>query len=458
MAGIPSMVVTRAGFSQIVGNAFAGFGFPAEGPTVYEFPNEMFDAGSDLTPLQENADKIVYGLTKWEPKIKAEGIYKADQKVTVQGTNYEEALANLNALFLKNLWGDGLTVLPATEERVNWILTGTDLPRDQVIGTILPRGGIATVEDAAIALAMVGGRPEYMPVLLAGIEAIVDPAMVHEGWQATTNSNAPALIVSGPIAKQIRLSSGYGCLGPDPQHPAGSVIGRAIRLMLQDLGGATPGIGTMAIYGGAYRHGIVIAEDEAGLLEGWPSLAEERGFQKGANVVTASVVHSQQNVLWDFGSEDLNERVITKVAAVMAGPNQNRTWHPDKDVSNGILLLPRGFVASLADVNGYSKASLKQALWERSVTPWSKQVEWGHSDFLVRIMGGPEGEDLPITPRPEQIMIVVAGGEQSGHGYWMQGGFAGSQNVSKEIHLPAQGTWDALIAQAEADLGPMPAW
>ncbi|MCL2670206.1 MAG: hypothetical protein FWE89_05925, partial [Syntrophaceae bacterium] len=66
--GIPTMIVTRQGFTQIVGNAFAGMGFPAEGPVVYEFPNPMFNVGGDLSPISENMDKIVYGLTKWQPK------------------------------------------------------------------------------------------------------------------------------------------------------------------------------------------------------------------------------------------------------------------------------------------------------------------------------------------------------------------------------------------------------
>ncbi len=74
------MVVTREGFSQVVANAFAGLGFPAEAPTVYEFPIEMFLPGSDLTPIKENIDKIVYGLTKWEPKIKEKGVYQPRRK------------------------------------------------------------------------------------------------------------------------------------------------------------------------------------------------------------------------------------------------------------------------------------------------------------------------------------------------------------------------------------------
>jgi hypothetical protein len=178
------VVITRQGFSQVVANGFAGLGFADEAPTVHEFPIEMFLIGSDLTPLKEHFDTFVYGLTKWEPKSKAKGV-RSPSKVTVQGKDYQDALTNMNNLFLKNMWSDGLPITPATDERVNWILTGTDLSRDKVIGKIMPRGGIATVETLAVSLAIAGGRPEYLPVLIASVEAIMDPDFELERWPST---------------------------------------------------------------------------------------------------------------------------------------------------------------------------------------------------------------------------------------------------------------------------------
>ena len=172
--GIPTTVVTRKGFTQVVNNAFAGLGFPAEAPVTYEFPMEMFIPGSDLTPLGTNIDKIIDGLTRWQPKIKSKGVYHP-ATVTVQGKDYREAVAEMNDLFLRNLWSDGLPLLPATEERVRYMLTGTDLKPDTVIGKITPRGGIATVQDIAVSLTMAGGRPEYLPILIAAVEAISQP-------------------------------------------------------------------------------------------------------------------------------------------------------------------------------------------------------------------------------------------------------------------------------------------
>jgi len=168
------MVVTRQGFTQVVQNAFAGFGFsPNEAPTMYEFPTELFIPGSDLTPINENIDKIIAGLTSWKPKTTSTGVVNAGANITVTGPDYPTALDNLNATFEQKLWTDGLPVYAPTQERVNWILQGTDMKPDDVIGSILPRGGIGTVRQMAIALAMAGGRPEYLPVVVAIAQVLV---------------------------------------------------------------------------------------------------------------------------------------------------------------------------------------------------------------------------------------------------------------------------------------------
>ncbi len=293
--GIPTVIVTREGFSQVVANAFAGMEFPAESSHVV-YPVGMFVQGSDLTPIENKIDELIAGLTKWKPKIKDISVI-TPTKVRVEGKDYEEAVDNVNKLFLRNMWSDGLPIGPPTKERVNWLLRGTDLSPDKVVTKILPRGGIVTVETIAVNLAMAGGRPEYMPVLIAAVEAISAPQSQHHRWNTTTCSVYPAVIVNGPITKQIRLSSGYGCLGPDPLHPAGASIGRAIRFLLQDAGGAIPGIGTMSIFGGPARYtNIVFAEDEGGVPFDWESLNVEQGFPRGSNVVTTYAVASTTNI------------------------------------------------------------------------------------------------------------------------------------------------------------------
>jgi hypothetical protein len=204
--------VQRVEFVEVVQNAISGFGFPPEAAAV-SFPIYLFLVDSDLTPVKENIDKFIDGLTKWQPSIKEKKALEPPP-VTIQGKDFEDNLNQMNRLFARNRWGDGLPLLPATPEKVKWILRGTDTPPGTKVGKILPRGRIATVNTLAIALAMAGGRPEYLPVLIAAVEAMTDPGLNHQSWQATSCSIFPAVIVDGPIAKQIRLNSGFGLLAP----------------------------------------------------------------------------------------------------------------------------------------------------------------------------------------------------------------------------------------------------
>jgi len=425
---------------------------------VYEFPVEMFLAGADLTPITENIDKIIAALTEWEPERKETGVI-TPAKVTAEGKDYQEAVHNMDMLFLREMWGDGLPIIPATEEWVDWILTGTDLPRDEVIGQVNPRAGLASVEAIAVALAMAGGRPEYLPVLIAAVKAITTPKWGLERMQATTASIFPAVIVNGPAAQEMRLSASYGCLGPDPLRPAGGPIGRALRLILQDMGGAVPGIGTMAIYGGMRYTNAVFAEDEEGLPSGWKSLAEDRGFARGSNVVTvtpAGSVNNERLVKSDTPEKYALENLYL-MATFMGTPHNNMyagTWDADPDFPSGVVMMGRGFAEAVAG-EGWSKEEVKTFLWENSKVAWSELVRTGLTTVAMKCAGTSEGEPVPLTVNPEQLVVVVTGGIQSGHNYWMQVGSGQYRQQSAEIELPAN--WDELLKQAEEDLGPPPA-
>lgn len=451
--GIPTVLVTREGFQQVVANAFAGMEFPAEASHVI-YPVEMFLSSSDLTPLEEKMDELIAGLTQWKPKAKEKKVV-TPPKISIEGKDYEEAVDNLNKLFLRNMWGDGLPIIPPTERRVNWLLTGTELSPDKVVAKILPRGGIVTVETIAANLAMAGGRPEYMPVLIAAVEAISHPLSRHQSMNATTCSVYPVVIANGPVARQIRLGCGYACLGPDPLHPAGASIGRAIRFLLQDAGGAIPGIGTMSIYGGPARYtNVVFAEDEEGIPSDWEPLNVEQGFPPRSNTVTTYAVASTTNI---FGAEagDKEQALFSLglAAGIMGTPNRNywlACYNPEG--AAGFLLMARGTAQGLSGL-GWSKEEVKTYLWENSKVAASKLV--GHAGAGQLNRRYTLQDPMPITMSPKGIKIVVAGGLQSGHMMWLQVGCCPEQVTSAEVKLPAN--WDKLLKKAEEDLGPLPA-
>ena len=225
---------------------------------------------------------------------------------------------------------------------------------------------------------MAGGRPEYLPVLIAAVEAILDPLVYHQHMQTTTGSCHPAVVVNGPIAKQIRLNSGYGCLGPSPIYPAGGPLGRALRLLLMNMGGAVPGKGSMSLYGGPGRYtGLIFAEDEECLPSDWKRLNVERGFAPGTNTVTVLACAGTTEV-WRGAAQEETEalKTITNFADTMrvpCGGYFGQVYSPDG--APGILLIGNVAAEGFSKL-GWSKEKVKELLWENSKFPdtaWLKK-------------------------------------------------------------------------------------
>jgi len=450
--GIPAVVVQREEFIRVTQNAVAGFGFPAEVAMVI-FPVSLFLVGSSLTPLRPKIDSFIEGLTRWKPAT--QGAQTMDPPpIEIRGKDYEENLTQMNRIFLARQWGDGLPLLPPTEERVEWILRGTDLPSATRIGKILPQGRLATVKTVAVALAMAGGRPEYLAVLIAAVEALMDSGLAHHSWQATSSSVYPAVIVNGPVAGQIRLNSGFGLLGPDALHPAGGVIGRALRFLLQNVGGAVPGSGTMSQFGGMRFTNAVFAEDEEGLPPGWEPLSVEYfGARRGENFLALYPVSSATNITRrGTGKERPQEEALQslyRIAAYMEAPNINGLKGYEEGAP-GILLISSTTALQLANL-GWSKEKIKVFLWENSRISLSRLKQTGMLNYIVEREMDPQSlpDPWPITRRAQNLMLVVAGGRHPTQAYWMQGA-QGPKAVSARIRLPAR--WGQLIREAEAEL------
>ena len=436
-------------------NAVAGLGLAPDAAMV-TFPIDMFLPGSDLAPLKARKREFYNGLTRWQPDF-ARAAAGGNPMLAVEGASYEDALVKANNLLITNLWGDGLPLWPATRERVDWIIRGTVLPRTHVLGKFPPRGGITTVETCAIALAMAGGRPEYLPVLIAAVEACFDPTTNFEQLQAASGGAFPVIVVNGPIAKQIRLNSGFGCLGPDPQRPAGAGIGRALRLLQQNVGGALPGIGTMANYGGMRYTNVVFAEDKEGLPPGWASHAAERhGFAPDANAVSLVFANGMTNIRRRGAKKETPEEDtvngLWRIADFMRTPNLAglNGWEQG---TPGILMFPRVVAQTMAGL-GWSKAKIREFLWENSKIPMAQMRRAGGPAW-IEIDANPvtraslELDPWPITMKPDNIVLIVAGGSHPTNSYWLQG--YSPRVIGREIRVPE--AFDRLLADADRDLG-----
>ena len=433
----------------------AGIGFDQD-VSMVTFPIDTFLVGSDISPIGEALQNFVDGLTTWRPASSETGL-KSPPRVPIEANGYEAAVDKMNRMFITNTWGDGLPLNPPSTERVDWIMTGIDMARDAVIGKFMPRGGIATVETIAVSLAMAGGRPEYLPVLIAAVDGFLDPGLEHDKVQATSGSTFPVIIVNGPIAEEIRLNSGFGLLGPDPQHPAGASIGRALRLLQQNVGGALPGVGTMAIFGAMRTTNAVFAEDEAGLPEGWdPVGTSQFGFERGENAVTVVIATGASNIMRrGVGKETAEEEAeqgLRRVASYLASANGHYTWG-HAEGTPGVLLMPRVVARQLNDL-GWDKARIKSFLWKNSKIPWAEVEKTGLKQW-IEAAAHPDtvasaGEDpWAICRKPEQLILVVAGGEHPTHNFWMQA--ASVKIAGRRISTPEN--WDALIATADDELG-----
>lgn len=434
-------------------NAISGLGLPPEAAMV-TFPIALFLPGSDISAVEARKGEFYDGLTRWSPA--ASGGTGADSRMlSVTAATDEDALAKANHVMLSQLWGDGLPLWPPTRRRVDWILRGTPLSRTHVLGTFPPRGGVATVETCAIALAMAGGRPEYLPVLIAAVDAFLDPESGSEQLQAASGSAFPVIIVNGPIGAQIRLNSGFGCLGPDPEHPAGASIGRALRLMQQNVGGARPGVGTMANYGGLRHTNVVFAEDEANMPAGWPAHGVERhGFAPGGNTISLAFANGATNIRRRGAKKETPEedalQGMHRMADFMRVPNLAGLAGYERGTP-GILMIPGVVVQTMTGL-GWTKRSMREFLWEHSRIP-AEHLRRAGGRAWIEIDASPitrDSVDLdpwPITRAPDNIVLIVAGGGHPTNSYWLQGYSPGV--VGREIQVP--GDFARLLDEAEAD-------
>jgi hypothetical protein len=331
----------------------------------------------------------------------------------------------LNKFYMKRRWGDGLIIAPPTQEAVQRMLLHTKRAPDEIVATIAPGMGAATVEYIAIQGVMAGCYPEYLPVLIAAAEAVAEPKFHLQAMQATTNPAAIWLIVNGPIARWLEVNGGAGCLGQGTW--ANATLGRALRLILQNIGGALPGEMDKATQGQPGKYTFCCAENEE--ASPWEPLHVERGFAADANTVSVAGVLGT----WSMNmTARKGEEVIAMIGDTMQYPASSDYIHAG---SPFVLLSPQH--ANLFHREGWDKAEVKRRLWEASKMRAGrhKGSEFDRMTTARRAELGEIGPDtmLPISENPEDLNIVVAGGPGS-HSVFMPVS-AYTRSVTREIVL-----------------------
>lgn len=303
-----------------------------------------------------------------------------------------------NELFYRRGWTDGLPIVPPTLNRVAAMVKMLGRGRDTVLGQLDPLGGLATIEKVAANAVMAGCAVAHFPVVVAAVEGIVDTDFYLNGIQTTDENVTPLMIVNGPMVQSLQLNGSFGALGPGWQ--ANACIGRALRLVMHNIGGGWPAAVSFAGLGQPGRYTLCLAENEA--QSPWAPLHVEHGFNASDSVVTLLRAESAINVTG--GLEELASVMGSSASAfsVMYGGRV------------GVVVAP--FTAQECAKRGMSKDDVKSYLhthgripvaqWERS---WSYTVKTDF-DWPDWILAARESGMIPVVASPGDITLIVAGG------------------------------------------------
>ncbi|MFC1981687.1 hypothetical protein ACFLVN_05565 [Chloroflexota bacterium] len=298
-------------------------------------------------------------------------------------------------------WGDGLPVVPPTEERVHQMIDYTCEDPDRVVAEVAPLGGEATIEKIAINAVMAGCLPEYMPVLVAVVEAMAPQEFNLTAIQTTTNPVTVLTIVNGPIRHKIKLNCTRGCMGPG--YRANATIGRAIRFILLNIGCGIPDTVDKAIHGMPGKYTFCFGEDEEG--NPWQPFHVDKGFDKETSTVTVIGAQATHNVLTN--SPD-TATFLKLVANSMSTMGNN-----DMVLGGGqpVVVITSAHAAILAG-EGFSKKIVKDFLFANAGVPVAEYP----------ILGTTAGKDIYVANgkvmpcrTADDIMLVVAGADNPLH-------------------------------------------
>lgn len=326
---------------------------------------------------------------------------------------------------------DGLPVVPPTEERMQRMLAATSRSADEVVALVPPNYGEATVEKIAINAVMAGCKPEYLPVVLAGVEAMCDERVSLHGVQGTTHTATPLFIVNGPIRTQLDINCAAGVFGSGWR--ANATMGRALRLIMTNIGGARPGEIDKSCMGHAGKYAYFIGEYEE--ISPWEPLHVERGFDPEQSTISVYCCDAPQCLT------NNNSRTAAGILRTI-GAGMATGWS-DKNYLAGsyMLVMSPEHARTIAD-DGMSKQDAKRFLYENvrrplgEIVPTANDAEGFDRKRLPAWLDA--SSDATLVPKvvsPESIILLVAGGTAGRFTLHMVGwgGGSGTQLVTMPI-------------------------
>ena len=322
-------------------------------------------------------------------------------------------------------WSDGLPLVPPTPLRVTRMLSSTDRSANEIVGSVPPDNRPCTIEKIAINAVMAGCKPDYLQVVIAALKAALKDEFCMHGLLCTTYFSTPVMIVNGPITKQIGMNSGVNALGQGNR--ANATIGRALQLIVRNVGGGIPGGIDRATLGNPGKYTFCFCEDESDAE--WPSLSMDRGYTREDSVVNLFAGSGVQPFVDQQSRQP--DSLVKNLANSLRSVANTRSF----GMADAIIVISPEHRRVLRE-GGWTKPNLKQALYDELKTPGADIIRG--KDGIAE--GMPEKfKDILLNKfRDDGLHIVGAGGKAgmfsaiiSG---WLASGEKGSQLVSQQIN------------------------
>lgn len=350
--------------------------------------------------------EVLKAAIEWQPPAKppsgAPG--RSTERVELTGS-----VEDVNKLFFDEGWSLGLPIIPPTLERVKRMLQATSHKPGDVVGRVPPQMGTLTVEMVAVHAAMAGCKPEYMPVLIAALKALLAPEAAWRSALTTTGTTQTIVIVDGPVVQEIGLAYQEGAAGKG--HHANATIGYSLNLIGYVIGGSRPPLLDKSTLGSPADFVCwVFGENEARLPSGWKPLHVQRGFQRSDSVVTVMASYPPVDNI-DHWSATPQEHLRWWSHAISPLHNVSGPCLPATMEQNPVVALGPEHAELIASA-GWTQDDLRRELWDGARIPLSAwPAGCPEMDKLIRNFGPVTPETrIPIVLRPELFLVALAGG------------------------------------------------
>ena len=449
--GVPTVNYTSTQFIEDSHWSARIFGIPELPIAEVPLPFTNRDPDTIAKMVEGALARVVAALTSNPEAVDERPSYEHIHLDSAPAFHYDgddllDCFDRMQSDFIAKFWSDGMPLIPPTRRKVDALIEAAGLPADHVVGLFAPGNGIGTIEKIAANAAMAGCPPESMPIVLAMLDCVLEPSIGLRTFAMSTGPQAPVVMASGPYADQIGMNHSTCALGPGSVSAVNVAIGRALRLIMMNVGHSYPGVSDMDTIGSSIKFGACVAENRA--RNPWQSFSEYKGFAADDTTVTVNVPYGVAE-LFDFQNYEPEKLVecFATLASNTCGSPSNGVWlvKSNADLAMGypfhgffqnlILMCPEH--ADAFATAGWSVDDIKHALHDACKMPFRKLMlnkpepsfRVAHPE-LVHLLDAPDTL-VDVFPSWECWDIMVVGSD-AGRSLFF---FGGTNSVTKPVRL-----------------------